>query len=100
MYSFRRQPPLRIQCRLAPAPSRSNRLFVDRVADIAGGEYAFDGGRRTGRIGQQSLAYVTLLDTKTDTVAGSLNLGGSTAQSGDGYEPTGIVLTSAPTAAS
>ena len=48
-------------------------------------------------IGQASLAYVTLLDTKTATVAGSLNLGGSAAQSGDGYEPTGIVLTKTPT---
>ncbi len=28
-------------------------------------------------IGQASLAYVTLLDTKTATVAGSLNLGGT-----------------------
>jgi YVTN family beta-propeller protein len=48
-------------------------------------------------IGQRSLAYLTLLDTKTATVAGSLNLGGSKAQSGDGYEPTGIVLTTTPT---
>lgn len=48
-------------------------------------------------IGQRSLAYITLLDTKTATVAGSLNLGGSAAQSGDGYEPTGIVLTTTPT---
>jgi len=48
-------------------------------------------------IGQRSLAYVTLLDTKTATVVGSLNLGGTAAQSGDGYEPTGIVLTTTPT---
>jgi DNA-binding beta-propeller fold protein YncE len=44
-------------------------------------------------IGQASLAYLTLLDTKTATVVGSLNPGGSTAQSADGYEPTGIALT-------
>lgn len=48
-------------------------------------------------IGQRSLAYVTLLDTKTDAVVGSLNLGGTKAQSGDGYEPTGIALTKTPT---
>ncbi len=48
-------------------------------------------------IGQLSLAYVTLLDTKTATVAGRLNLGGSTAQSADGYAPTGIVLAKTPT---
>jgi YVTN family beta-propeller protein len=48
-------------------------------------------------IGQASLAYVTLLDTKTATVVGNLNLGGSAAQSGDGYHPTGIVLTKSPT---
>ena len=48
-------------------------------------------------IGQLSLAYVTLLDTKSDTVVGSLNLGGSTAQSADGYGPSGIALTSTPT---
>ena len=48
-------------------------------------------------IGQASLAYVTLLNTKTDAVTGSLNLGGTEAQSGDGYEPTGIVLTKTPT---
>jgi YVTN family beta-propeller protein len=48
-------------------------------------------------IGQRSLAYITLLDTKTATVVGSLNLGGSAAQSGDGYEPTGIALTTTPT---
>jgi YVTN family beta-propeller protein len=48
-------------------------------------------------IGQASLAYVTLLDTKTATVVGRLNLGGSAAQSADGYEPTGIALTKTPT---
>jgi YVTN family beta-propeller protein len=48
-------------------------------------------------IGQLSLAYVTLLDTKTATVVGSLSLGGSAAQSADGYGPSGIVLTNTPT---
>jgi YVTN family beta-propeller protein len=48
-------------------------------------------------IGQASAAYVTLVDTSDNAVAGSINLGCSAAQSGDGYEPTGIVLTSTPT---
>jgi YVTN family beta-propeller protein len=51
-------------------------------------------------IGQRSRAYITLLDTKTSTVVGSLNLGGTAAQSGDGYEPTGIALTVTPAAGS
>jgi YVTN family beta-propeller protein len=48
-------------------------------------------------IGQVATAYVTLLDTKTDTLVGDLNLGGTAAQSGDGYGPNGIVLTKTPT---
>jgi YVTN family beta-propeller protein len=48
-------------------------------------------------IGQRSLAHVTLLDAKTATVVGRLNLGGSAAQSADGHEPTGIALTKTPT---
>ena len=48
-------------------------------------------------VGQSSLAFVTLVETKTATVVGSLNLGGTAAQSGDGFEPTGIVLTKTPT---
>ncbi len=51
-------------------------------------------------IGQASSAFVTVLNTADDSVVGSINLGGTTAQSGDGYEPTGIVLTPAPTAGS
>jgi YVTN family beta-propeller protein len=48
-------------------------------------------------VGQLASAYVTLVDTSGDSVVGSLNLGGSEAQSGDGYEPTGIALVSTPT---
>jgi DNA-binding beta-propeller fold protein YncE len=40
---------------------------------------------------------LTVLDTSHDSVVGSLNLGGSGANSGDGMDPTGIVLTSTPT---
>ncbi len=54
-----------------------------------------DGGQLW--VGQASLAFVTLVETKTATVVGSLNLGGTAAQSGDGFEPTGIVLTKTPT---
>jgi len=42
-------------------------------------------------------AILTVLDTSNDSVVGSLNLGGFGAQSGDGTDPTGIVLTSTPT---
>jgi YVTN family beta-propeller protein len=48
-------------------------------------------------VGQRSAAYVTVIDTSGDSVVGSVNLGGSEAQSGDGYEPTGIALVSTPT---
>ena len=51
-------------------------------------------------IGQSTAAFVTVLDTATDTTVGSINLGGPTPQSGDGYEPTGIALVSTPTAGS
>jgi YVTN family beta-propeller protein len=42
-------------------------------------------------------AILTVLDTSNNSVVGSLNLGGFGAQSGDGTDPTGIVLTSTPT---
>ena len=48
-------------------------------------------------IGQNTAALVTVVDTATNTAIGSINLGGTEAQSGDGYEPTGITLTSTPT---
>jgi YVTN family beta-propeller protein len=48
-------------------------------------------------IGQNTSAMVTVLDTATDATVGTVNLGGAEAQSGDGYEPTGIVLTTTPT---
>jgi YVTN family beta-propeller protein len=42
-------------------------------------------------------ADLTVIDTKTLDTVGSLNLGGYGANSGDGLNPTGIVLTSTPT---
>ncbi len=51
-------------------------------------------------IGQSTAAFVTVLDTATGTPVGAINLGGSAPQAGDGYEPTGIALTSTPTAGS
>jgi hypothetical protein len=40
---------------------------------------------------------VTVVNTATDAIVSSVNLGGTAAQSGDGYEPTGIVLVTTPT---
>jgi YVTN family beta-propeller protein len=48
-------------------------------------------------VGQNTAALVTVVDTATNTALGSINLGGTEAQSGDGYEPTGIALTGTPT---
>ncbi len=42
-------------------------------------------------------AILTVFDTSNDSVVGSLNLGGDGANSGDGYGPTSMVLTSIPT---
>jgi YVTN family beta-propeller protein len=48
-------------------------------------------------VGGLTSAIVTVLDTANGTVVGTLNLGDEGANSGDGYEPTGIVLTATPT---
>ncbi len=42
-------------------------------------------------------AYTTVIDTAGDSVVGSLNLGDDGANSGDGYGPNGIVLSTTPT---
>jgi YVTN family beta-propeller protein len=42
-------------------------------------------------------AILTVVDTSNDSIVGSVNLGGDGANSGDGTDPTGIVLTSTPT---
>jgi YVTN family beta-propeller protein len=48
-------------------------------------------------VGQNTAAFVTVLDTASKTIVGTINLGGDEPQSGDGYEPTGIALTTTPT---
>jgi YVTN family beta-propeller protein len=48
-------------------------------------------------VGGLTSAIVTVLDTANDSVVGEVNLGNEGANSGDGYEPTGIVLTTTPT---
>jgi YVTN family beta-propeller protein len=48
-------------------------------------------------VGGLTSAIVTVLDTANGSVVGAVNLGGDGANSGDGYEPTGMVLTATPT---
>jgi YVTN family beta-propeller protein len=48
-------------------------------------------------VGGLTSAIVTVLGTATGNVVGTINLGGEGANSGDGYEPTGMVLTATPT---
>jgi YVTN family beta-propeller protein len=48
-------------------------------------------------VGQNTAAYVSVVDRATDAVVSTINLGGSEANSGAGYEPTGIALVSTPT---
>lgn len=51
-------------------------------------------------IGDNTSGSVTVLNAATGDPVGQINLGGDGAQSGDGLEPTGIVITSTPTAGS
>jgi YVTN family beta-propeller protein len=48
-------------------------------------------------VGLNTAGSVAVLDTSDDSVVGSINLGGDGPQSGDGLEPTSIVLTTTPT---
>jgi YVTN family beta-propeller protein len=48
-------------------------------------------------VGQNSLGTVAVLDTDTNAVVGDIQLGSFGAQSGDGYDPAGIVLVTIPT---
>jgi phospholipase C len=48
-------------------------------------------------VGEQAGGEVTVIDTATDADVGVVDLGGTAAQSGDGLEPTGLVLTTTPT---
>jgi YVTN family beta-propeller protein len=47
-------------------------------------------------VGQNSAGTVTVLNTATDAVVRDINLGGKRAQSGDGFDPAGIVLVTTP----
>jgi YVTN family beta-propeller protein len=51
-------------------------------------------------VGQNAAAAVTVINTSTGATVGTVNLGGTEPQSADGFEPTGIVLTTTPTAGS
>ena len=51
-------------------------------------------------VGDNTNGSVTVLDTSDGAIVGQVNLGGHGPQSGDGLEPTGIVLTTTPTAGS
>ncbi len=51
-------------------------------------------------VGQNSAATVTVISTGSGARVGTINLGGTDPNSGDGFEPTGIVLTATPTAGS
>jgi len=48
-------------------------------------------------VGGLTSAIVTVLNTSNYTVVGSIKLGGEGPNSGDGYAPTGMVLTTTPT---
>jgi len=48
-------------------------------------------------VGQNSLGTVAVLDTASHAVVGDIQLGSSGAQSGDGFDPAGIVLVTTPT---
>jgi YVTN family beta-propeller protein len=48
-------------------------------------------------VGQSTAGWVTVLDTSNDAVVGTINLGDEGPQSGDGYEPTSIILVTTPT---
>jgi hypothetical protein len=51
-------------------------------------------------LGQNAAASITVIDTATGATVGTANLGGTEPQSADGFEPTGIVLTTTPAAGS
>jgi YVTN family beta-propeller protein len=51
-------------------------------------------------VGGLTSAIVSVLSTANLNVAGSVNLGGEGANSGDGFEPTGMALTATPTVGS
>jgi YVTN family beta-propeller protein len=48
-------------------------------------------------VGGLTSGIITVLDTATEGVVGTINVGNDGAQSGDGNEPASIVLTTSPT---
>jgi YVTN family beta-propeller protein len=48
-------------------------------------------------VGGLTSGIITVLDTADESVAGTLNVGNDGANSGDGDEPTSIVLSTTPT---
>ncbi len=87
-------------------PDSNQISMIDTKTDVVTGEIPLAGGPDTLALtpdGSQlwvagiTSAVLTVFDTSDDSVVGSLNLGGYGANSGDGTDPTGIVLTSTPT---
>jgi YVTN family beta-propeller protein len=87
-------------------PDSNQVSVIDTKTDVVTAEIPLAGGPDTLALtpdGSQlwvagiTSAILTVFDTSNDSVAGSLNLGGFGAQSGDGTDPTGIVMTSTPT---
>jgi YVTN family beta-propeller protein len=48
-------------------------------------------------VGQNSAGTVSVLNTATNAFVGDISLGGERAQSGDGFDPAGIILVATPT---
>jgi hypothetical protein len=80
----------------SPSPGRQNRLRDQHLAGDPDTLALTPDGSQPWMGGLTS-AIVTVLDTANDSVVGEVNLGDEGANSGDGYEPTGIVLTATPT---
>jgi YVTN family beta-propeller protein len=72
---------------------------VSDTIDVAGGpsELALTADGSQLWTTEITNAYTTVIDTAGDSVVGSLNLGDDGANSGDGYGPNGIVLSTTPT---
>jgi YVTN family beta-propeller protein len=61
----------------------------DTLALTPGGSQLWVGGLTSG--------IITVLDTATESIVGTINVGNDGPNSGDGNEPTGIVMTAIPT---
>jgi YVTN family beta-propeller protein len=87
-------------------PDSDQVSVIDTTTDAVTAEIPLAGGPDTLALtpdGSQlwvagiTSAILTVFDTSNNSVVGSLNLGGFGANSGDGTDPTGIVMTSTPT---